>query len=359
MHDCIIIGAGIAGMVMSRVLHDAGFDIAIINNPKTASASQVAAGLMNPITGKRFELSWRYDELFNIAQAFYAECERSDNTRYYRPFPMLRIFADEKEHETFHKKYMPDQMGLYVGEQFSDHANDIHPSIRNLFGGFRTLNAGIFEYKEFLDIHAYKFSDCIFEGFVDDQNLMRENDLWTLHLGDRKFQTRHVIFCDGWKGSMNTWFADLELKYDIVKGEMCVIRAKDLPETDIISRGFAIIPIGNHLFRCAATFQWNEFHTIPTAFGAERLHSRVHSLINCEYEILEQSAGIRPTMFDHKPFMGEHPKHPGLLIIGGLGTKGALYAPFMARNILNYMQDGMMLDPEMDLISKYHHKEFH
>ena len=357
MHDCIIIGAGIAGMVMSRVLHDAGYDIAIINNPRIASASQVAAGLMNPITGKRFELSWRYEEFLSIAREFYAECEKADYAGYYRPFPMLRIFADEKEHETFHKKYAPDHLGLYVGEQFSAHATEIHPSIRNHFGGFRTLNAGVFEYKQFLDEHAKKFSECMFEGIVDDQHLSRTNDMWTLHLEGRKFQARHVIFCDGWRGSMNPWFADADLKYDIVKGELCVIRSKELSETDIISRGFAIIPIGNHMFRCAATFQWNEFHTLPTAFGAERLHSRVQSLINCEYEILEQSAGLRPTMFDHKPFLGEHPRHPGLMIIGGLGTKGALYAPFMALNLLNYMQEGKMLDPEMDIASKFQYNE--
>ena len=349
MHDCIIIGAGIAGMVMSRVLHEAGFDIAIINNPKTASASQVAAGLMNPITGKRFEVSWRYEEFLSIAREFYAECEKTDDAHYYRPFPMLRIFADEKEYETFQKKYAPDQLGHYVGEQFFAHASEIHPSIRNRFGGFRTLNAGVFQYKQFLDAHANKYSKYMYKGIVDDENLSLQNDLWTLQLDSHRITAKHVIFCDGWKGSLNPWFADIDFKFDIVKGEICTIRAKELSEADIISRGFAIIPVGNHLFRCAATFQWNEFHTIPTAFGAERLHNRVQSLINCDYEILEQSAGLRPTMFDHKPFLGEHPKHQGLLILGGLGTKGALYAPYMAKNLLNYLQNEVRLDHEMDL----------
>jgi len=357
MHDCILIGAGIAGMVTARVLHDAGYDIAIIDNARKGSASIIAAGLINPITGKRFEPSWRYDEFLLKAQQFYSECEsRDDDQVYYRPFPMLRIFADEKEYDTFQKKYTLEYLGRYVGEKFGPEHLSIHPSIKNLYGGFRTLNAGIFEYVNFLNSMSSKFSSFMLNGFIDKGNLSRNNDVWSVTIDNQVIHSRKVIFCDGWQGSQNPWLADLGLRYDIVKGESCIIRTKLLPETDIISRGFAIIPIGNQTFRCAATFQWNELHTIPTAFGAERLHNRISSLIDCEYEVLEQSAGLRPTMFEHKPFMGEHPKYPGLLAMGGLGTKGALYAPYMAYNLLQYLSNVGEIDPEMNLLQAFHHK---
>lgn len=357
MHDCIIIGAGIAGMVTAKVLHDAGLDITIIDNARKGSASTVAAGLINPITGKRFEPSWRYDEFLLKARQFYSECgSRDDNQEYYRPFPMLRIFADQKEHDTFQKKYSFEYMGRYVGEQFGSEHTSIHPSIKNLYGGFRTLNAGIFEYENFLNSMSLKFSSFMVNGFIDTGNLSRKNDVWSVTIDDEVIQSRKVIFCDGWQGSKNPWLADLGLRYDIVKGESCIIRTKLLPETDIISRGFAIIPLGNHMFRCAATFQWNELHTIPTAFGAERLHSRISSLIDCDYEVLEQSAGLRPTMFEHRPFLGEHPNYPGLLALGGLGTKGALYAPYMAYNLLEYLRGTGEIDPEINLLLAYHHR---
>lgn len=357
MHDCIIIGAGIAGMVTAKVLHDAGYDIAIIDNARKSSASIVAAGLINPVTGKRFEPSWRYDEFLLKAREFYTECESADEEQiYYQSFPMLRIFADEKEHDIFQKKYTTEYLGRYVGEQFGPEYASIHPSIKNLYGGFRTLNAGKFDYVHFLNAMSLKFSSCMVNGFVDKGNLSRNNDVWTVNIDNQVIQSRKVIFCDGWQGYKNLWLADLNLRYDIVKGESCIIRTTLLPETDIISRGFAIIPIGNHTFRCAATFQWNEMHTIPTAFGAERLDSRITSLIDCPYEVLEQSAGLRPTMVEHKPFMGEHPLYPGLLVIGGLGTKGALYAPYMANNLLEYLRGAGDIDPEMNVLQAFHRK---
>ena len=242
MHDCIIIGAGIAGMVTARVLHDAGYDIAIIDNARKSSASIVAAGLINPITGKRFEPSWRYDEFLLKARQFYTECESIDEEQvYYRPFPMLRIFADEKEHDIFQKKYTTEYLGRYVGEQFGPEYSSIHPTIKNLHGGFRTLNAGKFDYVHFLNAMSSTFSSCMVNGFIDKGNLSRNNDVWTVTIDNQVIQSRKVIFCDGWQGSKNPWLADLGLRYDIVKGESCIIRTTLLPETDIISRGFAII----------------------------------------------------------------------------------------------------------------------
>lgn len=356
MHDCIIIGAGIAGMVSARVLLDAGYDILIIDNARKGSASMIAAGLINPITGKRFEPSWRYDDFMSIARQFYSDCEHQDGANvYYRPFPMLRVFADEKERDTFHRKNMSESLQRYIGQQFGKDDISVHPAINNQFGGFRTLDAGIFEYVNFLNMMSEKFSSISINAFVDKHTLSKKGDLWSVTLGGNTYHSKYVLFCDGWQGSINPFFADIDLRYDIVKGESCIIQSYELPETDIISRGFAILPIGNHMFRCAATFQWNEFHTIPTAFGAERLENRISSLIRCKYEVLEQSAGLRPTMFDHRPFMGEHPQCSGLLTIGGLGTKGALYAPFMALSLVKYLNGMEEIDPELH-IKAIHHK---
>jgi glycine/D-amino acid oxidase-like deaminating enzyme len=356
----MIIGAGIAGMVAARTFQDAGLDIVIIDNARKGAASVVAAGLVNPITGKRFELSWRYEEFLHLAKSFYAECERKDGqSSYYASFPMIRLFANEKEQMMFEKKYSTGSISRFVGEQFTSNDHVIDQTICNHHGGFRTLNAGIFSYADFLESTTMLFSKSIVKGFVDAENLSHKDDTWKFHVHDRVVKSKFVIFCDGWQGSINPWLSQIGLNYDIVKGESCIMRAPKLPETDIISRGFAILPLGDHLFRCAATFQWNEMHTIPTVFGEQRLHDRIRSLIRCDYEILEQSAGLRPTMFDHTPFLGEHPHHRGIYAIGGLGTKGALYAPYMANNLLQYIYGKQEIDKEMDISCKFHHKHTH
>ncbi|MFN9980364.1 MAG: hypothetical protein ACK53Y_10640, partial [bacterium] len=66
-----------------------------------------------------------------------------------------------------------------------------------------------------------KFSSFILNGFIDNGNLSRINDVWSVTIDNQVIHSRKVIFCDGWQGSKNPWLADLDLRYDIVKGESC------------------------------------------------------------------------------------------------------------------------------------------
>ena len=356
VYDCIIVGAGIAGSVTARVLLHAGYDILVIDNMRKGSSSMVAAGLVNPITGKRFELSWRFDECVSVAKEFYNACEVSDGIGpYLQSFPMLRFFSDEKERALFFKKFSHALHDPYVGHIFDSGDSSLDPLVNNTYGGFRTLQASIFAYQTFIEQTSRIFEERLIKGFAVNPKPLR--DMWNITVQNKTYVSKSIIYCDGWQGSRNHMFADIPIPFDIVKGEMCIIKAAKLPETDIISRGFAIIPMGNQLFRCSATFQWNEYNTLPTAFGYERLQNRIHSLINCDYEILEQSAGLRPTMVDHLPFLGEHPDHPGLFIVGGLGSKGALFAPFMAMNLFRYIHDKQPLDVQLDIMHRFLHHE--
>lgn len=358
MLDCIIIGAGISGMVSARTMIEAGMKIAVIDDSWRSSASRVAAGLVNPITGKRFQVSWRYNDFLSFAKSTYSRYSKLDaEEAYLKPFPMLRLFADEQEARTFRVKIptlFPEQ---YIGEQFSSNSNVLHPSLRNEFGGYRTLETYTFDYNRILHVSASLLGETLIPFHVKSGHISNHKGIWKIQTNKSELLSKRIVFCDGWVASRNQWLADLKLQFDIVKGELCIIRSSELPETDIISRGFAIIPIGNKHFRCAATFQWNDYTMIPTSFGYERLNQRIRSLIQCDYEILEHSAGLRPTMLHHKPFIGEHPKHTCLYAIGGLGTKGALYAPFMAQELVNHIANGRTFDEEMDLALHCQHLE--
>lgn len=354
MFDCIIIGAGIAGMVTARMMARAGMNILIIDDSQKNAASRVAAGLVNPITGKRFQASWRFAEFLNLGLLQYALfAEQDSQEAYLKNTPMIRLFVDEKEREVFYDKIGTLNATEFVGEMLESGTNQLDTSIRNEHGGYRTLQAHVFDYGRFLDVSGSMFRNNILNTLVAPHHIESKDGYWSVSTGNGSIHGKTILFCDGWLASKNPWLFDASLKFDIVKGESCIIQSIDLPETDIISRGFAIIPIGNHRFRCAATFQWNEVTTIPTAFGAERLMQRIQSLINCEYEILEQSAGLRPTMLHHLPFLGEHPNHKGIFMLGGLGTKGALYAPHMAQQLVHHFSKGEQFDEEMD-ISKQH-----
>jgi len=61
--DYIIVGQGLAGSLLAYELMQEGKLVCIVDEHHLGAASAVAAGIINPITGRRFAKSWRIDEL--------------------------------------------------------------------------------------------------------------------------------------------------------------------------------------------------------------------------------------------------------------------------------------------------------
>jgi len=56
--DVLIIGQGICGTMLSWWLEKAGMSYVVADDPKPDSASRVAAGVINPVTGRRMVKTW-------------------------------------------------------------------------------------------------------------------------------------------------------------------------------------------------------------------------------------------------------------------------------------------------------------
>ena len=351
MIDVLIVGGGIAGSVLAMQLHKAGHEIILMDNPQKSSASRVAAGLINPIAGKRFEIAWKYDELLDDAFEMYSSMQTVLQTNtYVRNVSLQRLFADEKEKNTFERKYADGIYERYVEDCFDSHDERINKFIVNDYGGFYTKQSAVFEYSMFLDdVHSFLSERILYEE-CSNASISKIPGGWKLQLKDSAVETHTIVFCDGWHGMNNPFVQSSNVQFDVTKGEMCIIHAPEIPQTDVISKGFALIPVGKNTFRCAATFQWNEYHAVPTKFGYERLNDRIQSMICCDWTMLEHSAGIRPTVFDHKPIIGEHPKYPSMFIFSGLGTKGALYAPYFSKKIQKLLEKTKVdIEPEVHI----------
>jgi nucleoside-diphosphate-sugar epimerase len=60
----LIVGQGIAGTNLTFTLLERGNSVTIADNPQEFSSSKVAAGLFNPITGRKMSKTWLADSLF-------------------------------------------------------------------------------------------------------------------------------------------------------------------------------------------------------------------------------------------------------------------------------------------------------
>ncbi len=110
-----------------------------------------------------------------------------------------------------------------------------------------------------------------------------------------------------------------------------------------------VLPIGNSLYKVGATFNWKDKTSKPSKEGKEELINKLKKVIDVDYTIVDQSAGVRPTVKDRRPLVGVHPEYKQLVILNGLGTRGVMIAPTVAKNLFNHIENEETLDEEINI----------
>jgi glycine oxidase len=109
-----------------------------------------------------------------------------------------------------------------------------------------------------------------------------------------------------------------------------------------------LVPLGNDLYKIGATYEWDDKSQLPTEKGKQELLEKLKEIINCEFEVIDHLAGVRPTVRDRNPLVGTHPDHNSIHILNGLGTRGVMLAPFLAVKLFDFIENGITLPIEMD-----------
>ena len=71
--DFLIVGQGLAGSILAYQLVESGHSVRVIDNHQHASSSVVAAGIINPITGHRLNITEGFAKYYPIAKQFYQD----------------------------------------------------------------------------------------------------------------------------------------------------------------------------------------------------------------------------------------------------------------------------------------------
>lgn len=348
--DYIIVGLGLAGTLLAHELIKLGNSVLVFDDPDQTKASDVAAGLINPIVFRRMTKSWLVDEAFPQMESTYLELENLLKAQFYFPGEIHRILADEdvslwKEKANSNKlqKYLIANPDLSFKNQ----------NINSPFGRGRITKAGRLDLQKLI---------LLFSHFLQQKNILRKEkiDFKRLQVNDsgityKEVTAEKIIFCEGAAVSHNPFFKSLKFKHS--KGEILELHIPDLKTDEIISRNIFIMPVGDDRYKVGATYSWEslDWHTTPEA-KAELL-TKLKSITPTNPEIIKQKAGIRPTMHDRKPVIGFLPDFPQIGIFNGLGPKGVLLAPFLARQFAEFTS-GILdyIHPEVN-IGRYFRKK--
>ena len=319
--DYLIIGQGLAGSLLAWELMQRGCNVVIVDNG-LESASQVAAGLINPVTGMRLVKSTDVDRLLPAAKQYYAQLAEVFQQDFYIEKPMLRLLRSEKE-LTHCVKRLADP-------DYSDYLGAITPpeSSASPYGVLQQKQTGYLLTRPLLSCLKDFFieSGCYRSAVVDYQDIQLQPSLrW------QDIIFKQIIFCEGHQATKNPWFS--WLPFQPVKGEILTLQHQSSLPDNIMNFGDWLIPLDSRHIRVGATFDRENLDTKPTEFGKNALLNALKTIpVDLTQAILiNHQAQIRPCTLDKQPFLGHHPHHPQLAIFNGFGAKGSLQIPWFCR----------------------------
>ncbi|MEZ5013916.1 MAG: FAD-dependent oxidoreductase [Chitinophagales bacterium] len=334
MKDLLIIGGGFAGINMAWQAHVHGlsFDIADTFNKRSSTA--IAAGLINPVTGRKFSLQWNMDALLSTSIRAYKGMETLFNKPLIYPHTILRLFTEESKNHWEKATYQPGIQDYT--EEIQDMA-DTFPQALAPLGGIRIKNALRVDTEALIEGFQHVFPAHILQKNISYDELPAEKDHWCYQ--DREY--KNLIFCEGIHGKQNPYFPELAFKP--AKGECLHARIPGLDTTYILQKGVVLIPVRKDLWWVGATNTWDDMDTSVTAASGKFLEDGIRSITDLPYTIESHLAAIRPSMRDRMPVVGVHKQHNTMYILNGLGTKGASLAPFYAERICDHILQGTPL----------------
>lgn len=316
--DFLIVGGGIAGTLLARKLARRGATVRLLHDPAKIGSSKVAAWMVNPVTGIRFVASWRVETFLPEAIRCYREMEAESGLKLWHPLVIRRFFQGGDERPRWEKKRRDPLIRSFVTEEFPE--------------GLRIDGGGRVDLLPWLQ----QFLASPPRGIVVEEGIFSPDDL-----------QRHgkVIFCTG--HNPQSWFPPLPWKP--AKGEILTLRIPGLGLEEIWLKGIFVLPLGDDLYRVGSTYEWDELDNIPTAAGAAEIFGKLRALTSRSWEMVNHQAAVRPILRDARPVLGLHAEHPRIGIFNGLGSKGALAAPWLAEHFAEHLIDGTPLDAEVDL----------
>jgi len=339
--DYILVGQGIAGSMLAWFLLKEGEKVLIVDEFNSNSASLVASGIINPVTGKRLVKSWRIDELLPFAKDTYRQLEKELGIHVFSEKTISRIFSNKEDSQIFcHKKEL-DELPDCVKPL------NVIPSCFNnaTLGGVEISVAYQLDYPVFLTAMKKFFLEgkMLLEEKLQFDKLELKNGI----VSYKGIEASKIIFCEGNKARENPYFK--WLPFNLAKGEVITVKMQGFPEEKIWHKAIFILPKGENMFRVGATYEWNFSDELPSEIRKKELAARLRKAVNLPFEILHHNAAIRPTVIDRRPLIGMHPYYDHLGVFNGLGTKGASLAPFFAHQFAMHLNKELPLDDEVNI----------
>tara|TARA_B100000886_G_scaffold194632_1_gene134122 strand:- start:8746 stop:9762 length:1017 start_codon:yes stop_codon:yes gene_type:complete len=323
--DFLIVGQGISGSCFAwRVFQDKKtFMIIDSNNPN--SSSKAALGIFNPITGRNYIKSWKYNTLFCELMKFYICIESKLNEKIIFSKKIYRPFKNIVDNNSWNTKLSSDKISPFIDIMYDK--------------GILTKKSGYLDVKKFLSL-SKKYFKSLSRYKIDNintRNLNFKNGFFWYN--NQKF--KRVVMCRGVEENDNNVFKNIKL--NAVSGNSIKIGSKKNMKW-ILNNVLNVLPIDNNIFLIGSTY-----YNSQKDRGSIELVKKTKIKFDEKFKLIKTYFGIRPASPDRRPIIGEHKKNKGLYIFNGMGSKAVSLAPYCSKVLYDYIKNKKNIEIDLNI----------
>lgn len=317
----LIVGQGLAGTLLAWECERAGLAFEIADAGHERAASRVGAGMITPVTGRRWVKTWRMDTWYGRAAQTYRELEGVLGGVFFRPMRVRRRFRDEEEREDVAERIVRGELAPCIA--------GVEPDGCWIEGAAQVDTAALIAAARARWLRAGRLS----ERGVDVTLEKQRRDL--------------VVLC----GGSETLEAFAFIPWERAWGEILDVATTGLDPAVIRNDGQWALPLSATRARVGASYVRASSDGSMDAAAGERvkLEASAQRLLPHPWLPVGWSGGWRINTPDRRPCAGRHPEEPRLGILGALGSKGTLWAPELARQWVAHLATGARFDSEVDV----------
>lgn len=343
MDQLLIVGGGLAGSILAQEAANRGISFKWIISDKIPAASFSAYGMCNPVHFRNMVTAWKAEGFYETSKSFFLEAEEKFGAQFLKEMPTHHLVVDPAEFVQWRQNVESTNLWKYTT---GDPSTEMLPYIRTGYSGSIRIKESFFvDIPEFVNSSRTFFKEHIIWNDVQCEDVQPKDELWS-YQGNTYPQ---VVFAEGSHGYSNPFFK--HIPFNPCKGQIVLLKIPGLSIAEAIHKKIVLIPLGNEHFICGATYEWNDMNDTTTNDARVELEKDLQEIIGYKYpyEVLDQKAGVRPTISDRRPVVGWHPAFKGIGILNGFGTRGLLVGPACAKDLLNNMQNGSPILTDWDI----------
>ena len=339
--EFLVLGQGISGTWLTYWLQKAGRQFMVIDEADPSSSSRVAAGVINPVTGRRYAITWMDETLLPFAEKAYEQFGKELSIKAISTKRIIDFFPSA-------------QMRLAFLERIEETPYLSLPANEKEFSGQLNFDLGCGEISPAFTVHLKELLSSWRERISREGFLQQDRfDPTLLEISSKEIRyqdisARYIVYCDGYRGMDHPWFNKIPFAPN--KGEAVLAEIPDLPAGAIYKKGLSIVPLGQPgLFWIGASYEWDYDHADPTEAFRKRTDDFLKDFLKMPYRIIDHQAGIRPASLERRPFVGLHPRYTNVGILNGMGTKGCSLSPYFAKRLCDFILEGKPIEPLADI----------